>query len=204
MRLARKVVVYELRIWQSLFLWLLRRPRVPAGADAFPYASLLTPILVAFIVVSALEIPVVHFFLPWEAVRTAFLLLGVWGVIWMVGLLASMRIYPHLVGPAGLRVRYSFGVDVLLPWESIAEIRAQRRALASGRKVQLERTDAGTTLHVALSSTTNVEVALREPTEVRLPKGAETIVRLHFYADDPRALVARAREHLVRSDAPAA
>jgi len=196
--LPRRALFYEVGIWRSLYRWIFRRPptREP-DAEAFGYASLMTPILVAFIAVSALEIPVVDFFLPWEAVRRPFLALGAWGLIWMIGLLASLRVHPHLVAASGLRVRYGFNVDIMLPWVAIAEIRAQRRSLPSGRTVQLERTGPAATLHIAISSATNVEVVLREPTTVRLPKGvSETITALHFYTDDPRALVARAREHL--------
>jgi hypothetical protein len=64
--------------------------------------------------------------------------------------------------------------------------------------VQLERGEAGTTLSVAISSTTNVEVALRRPLRVRLPHGDGTVTDVRLYADDPRALVFRAHEHLKR------
>jgi len=199
--LARRVLVYELRIWQSLYRWIFRRSITrDAGAVTFGYASLLTPILIAFIAVSAIEIPVVHLLMPWETIRRVFLGLGVWGVIWMIGLLASLRIYPHDVGEKGLRVRYSFNLDVTLPWDVVAQIRTHRRSLPSGRKVQLERLGVATTLNVAISSTTNVEVALRQPTPVRLPNGEHIeITALHFYADEPRALVTNVREHLAQN-----
>ncbi len=101
--------------------WIARRSITrDAGAVAFGHASLLTPILIAFIAVSAIEIPVVHLLMPWETIRRVFLGLGLWGVIWMIGLLASLRIYPHEVGEKGLRVRYGFNLDVTLPWDVIA------------------------------------------------------------------------------------
>jgi hypothetical protein len=37
---------------------------------------------------------------------------------------------------------------------------------------------------------------LRDPVTVPLPKGGEPITAVHFYADDARALVARARRHV--------
>jgi len=203
--LPRRALVYEVGVWRSLYRWIFRRPPPDGDAQPFGYSSLLTPILLAFIAVSTIEIPVVHLLLPWETVRRAFLGLGVWGVIWMIGLLASLRIHPHLVAAAGLRLRYSFTVDVAVPWDAIAEIRSRRRSLPSGRTVQLERDDGGTTLHLAISSTTNVELVLRQPTVVSLPNGRrEEITRLHFYADQPTELVKRAREHLDRERRPAA
>ncbi|MBA2630207.1 MAG: hypothetical protein H0U84_04205, partial [Thermoleophilaceae bacterium] len=54
--------------------WIARRSITrDAGAVAFGYASLLTPILIAFIAVSAIEIPVVHLLMPWETIRRVFL-----------------------------------------------------------------------------------------------------------------------------------
>lgn len=194
----RRAVVYEAHIWQSLYRWTFRRAvTLEPGAQAFAYSSLLTPILIAFIAVSALEIPVVHFFLPWGSLRSAFLLLGIWGVTWMIGLLASLHIYPHFVSAAALRARYSFELDVELPWSAIESVTLRRRSYASGRKVQLERQNETTALNVPISSTTNVEFLLNEPATVRLPNGAlEHVTALRIYADQPKALVSRAREHL--------
>jgi hypothetical protein len=63
---ARWVIAYELGLWRSLFRWVLRRPVAGRGEHAFGYAGLLTPVFVAFIVVSAIEIPIVHLILPWS------------------------------------------------------------------------------------------------------------------------------------------
>ena len=60
-------------------------PTSRAGADAFPYAGDVTPVLWAFIVVSAIEVPVVHLLVPWESLRLALDVAGVYGVLWMVG-----------------------------------------------------------------------------------------------------------------------
>ena len=175
--LPRRALRYEVGIWHSLYRWLFRRPTTrEASAVPFGYSSLLTPILIAFIAVSALEIPVIHFFVPWETIGRIFLGLGVWGLVWMVGLLAAIRIHPHLVGESGLRIRYGFDLDVVLPWDAVEAVRTNRRSYASGRKVQLEPPEAPTTLNAPISSTTNVEVVLRGPTTVRLPNGSQATV----------------------------
>src|SRR5882724_9057994 len=88
-----RVATYEAGIWRSLYRWLTRRPRsTDPKATLFGYASEVTPILIAFIVVSALEIPIVSLIFPWPAVRDALLVLGVWSLIWMLGLLAALRV----------------------------------------------------------------------------------------------------------------
>jgi hypothetical protein len=152
-RLLRKAIWYEFRLWRSLFRWVLRRPTAEPGAATFGYAALLTPVLVAFIVVSAIEIPIVHLILPWAAVRTTALAAGVYGLLWMFGLLAAMRVHPHVVGDAGLRVRSGMSkhtnVDVILreptavllpggPSEPVREVRFhaddERALLAAARE----------------------------------------------------------------------
>ena len=196
-RLARRAVWYELGLWRSLYRWTFRRPAARGpGAEAFGYAAPVTPVLAAFIGLSALEIPVVELLLPWELARRVFLALGAYGVFWMFGLLASLRVHPHVVDDAGLRVRYGLSLDVTVPWDAIGEIRARRRSLRSGRsgKAQLEEHGAALILHVPVTSSTNVDVALRRPTAVSLPGGRrESVTELRFYADDPHAVVGRAR-----------
>ncbi len=46
--------------------------------------------MAAFIFVSVLELVVVHLLLPWETVRLIADVLSIWGLVWMVGFLASM------------------------------------------------------------------------------------------------------------------
>jgi hypothetical protein len=45
-------------MWRSLFRWMFRRPVAPdAGAKAFGYAAVVTPLLFVFIAVSAIDVP---------------------------------------------------------------------------------------------------------------------------------------------------
>jgi hypothetical protein len=96
--LYRQAILHEAGIWRSLYRWVTRRPRSDdRDAALFGYASQITPILIAFIVLSALEIPILPLLLPWPAVRYSLLALGVLGLLWMLGLLAAVRVHPHVV-----------------------------------------------------------------------------------------------------------
>lgn len=196
-RIVRLVVSYEVGLWLALYRWVLRRrPGVGAGDHAFGYTRAVMPIMWTFIGVSAIEVPAVHLLLPWYTVRMVALAIGVYGLLWMVGLLASLRVYPHVVGDAGLRVRYGSRIDVTLPWEAVTSVTANTRTLPSGRGVQVQ--DGA--ISIVLLNQTHVDVTLRYPVVLAVAKGeAVTAVRIH--ADDPRALVARAREHLERAPA---
>ena len=59
--------------------------------------------------------------------RVVFLILGAWGLIWMVGFLASYYVFPHVVSPAGLRVRSSMLIDIPIPWDAVDQIRPYKR-----------------------------------------------------------------------------
>jgi hypothetical protein len=193
--LARRAVRYELAMWRSLYRWTLRRPRAGKDAETFGYAAAAAPLYWTFIVLSAIEVVVVDLILPWQSVRRIALALGVYGLFWMVGALANLRVHPHVASPAGLRIRQGSTVDVALPWAAVAGASARIRPLPSRRAIQLASTRAGTALHVAMLSQTTVDITLREPTTVELPHGRrELVTEVRCYADDARGLVARIRE----------
>jgi hypothetical protein len=190
-----KLVVYEIGMWRSLFRMIARRPAVAPGARGFGYATAVVPILWAFIVLSAIEIPVFHLLIPWPTVQAIGLVLGAYGLLWMIGLLASLKVHPHVVEEAGLRIRYSSTVDIPIPWADIVEIRGKTRTLEKSRTAQVEETADGRLLSIAISSQTNVELDLREPLVVQLFRGpTEPIDELRFFVDDPKAFLAQVRQ----------
>jgi hypothetical protein len=195
LKLIRFVLWYEWRMWLSLYRWVFRRPLVrEEGAKPFGYARAQTPVIIAFIVVSAIEVPILDLVLPWPVVRAIALILGVWGVVWMFGILAILRTHPHIVGPSGMRVRNGLSVDVPIPWELVAAIRLHNRTLEPGRKDRLDATDAGTVAIMPISNFTNIDVTFREPVVLPVPKSnGEPLIGLRFYADDEKDLVAHAR-----------
>jgi hypothetical protein len=194
--LAKRAVLFELRLYVSLLRWVARRPDHGGPADEpFGYAQAVTPVMWLWIFASAVEVPLVHVLIPWDGVRVAALALSIWGLLWMVGFLASLNVYPHLLGPELLRVRNGKGTDIAVPWESVAAVKVDRRDLESTiRTLQPRETPEGTDLQVAVSGHTNVTVRMRAPMTVRTSKGDLHVVAVSFLADDPRAVVSRARE----------
>lgn len=192
-RLAWRVIRYEIGMWRSLFRWLLRRPRTTEpGAELHPYAGASAPLIWAFIVMNAIEVPVVHLALPWQQARNVLLVLGIWGLAWMLGLLASLKIHPHTVGPSGLRVRYGISIDLTIPWSAIDTVKQQRRDVEKGKSVQFD----GTILHVVQVKQTNVQVGLREPIVVRRHDGEHTVTEVNLWADEPKDLLKSVRARL--------
>ena len=193
---ARRALWMELWGYVSTLRFVFRRPRVRAGATGFTYHKPVLPLLVAFIVVSAIELVVVDVLVRrWPSVRIAMLALGVWGLVWMFGMLFGFLTRPHAVGPDGIRVRSGAEVDIPLPWELIDSV-ARRKRLAQDKQ-PLVTTDAEgvRTLHLEMQHETNLELTLRRPVTARLPQGIHTVSRVHFFADDPQSFVAEVGRH---------
>ena len=207
-RALRTAVDYEGAMWRSLYRWIRRKTDTGGpGAVMFSYVGVVKPILIVLIAVSAIEVPIadliVSRLVPWPWVRFAVLAVGVYGLIWMLGLLAGLWIHPHVVDDAGLRVRNGPHVDVSLPWDAVAAVRRHYRSLPSSRAVQVERAHDNVIVNIATGGQTSIDVVLREPTTITAGKAAdEPATELRFYADDPDAFVALAREHLTRLSDP--
>ena len=193
--LARRALDFEAGVWRSLGRWLLRRPAVPAGAEAFSYHRMVAPVLWLWVLASGAEIVAVDLILPWTTARIVAGGLGVWGLAWMLGFLAAMIVHPHVVEEQGLRVRSGFTLDLLLPWEAVASVSGQSHDLATSmRSVQLEHSDRGAVLAVGVSGRTNVLLRLHQVTPVATSSGVHEVTAVRLWADDHRDLVRRVRD----------
>jgi hypothetical protein len=194
--LVRRAAAFELALYRSLFRWVTRRPYVPSGAAPFAHVGAVAAIHWVFVSVSAIELVALHLLLPWESVRIVVDILSAWGLVWMLGMLASFKVYPHLVTESGIRVRRGVSTDLTVPWDAIATIGMRERSRDKSRALQLDRTDDGSVLNVVMASRTNVDLTLRRPLVVPLRGRAESVTALRLYADDSRGLVSRVRERL--------
>ncbi|GIF20412.1 hypothetical protein BJ973_001684 [Actinoplanes tereljensis] len=194
MRIVKFVIMYEVRLWIALFRWVFRRPvTLPPGTVPFQYSGAVTMILAVLLIVSAIEIPILHLMLPWATVRAISLFVGCYGLFWMVGLAATMRVYPHLVGPAGLRIRNSITLDLPVAWTDVESVRVRPRSLPPGGQTQVE----DGVLSLGMASGTTVDVVLARPLVVPVKKTrGEPVTQIRFHADDADGLVAAARAFL--------
>ena len=197
--LLRRAAATEAAMWRSMYVWARRRPPAP-GEEAFGYLGVVKPIMGVFIGLSVVEIPVLDLIVrrvvPWQPARWIVLALSVWGLLWMIGFIASMKVHPHVVGAEGLRVRMSAWVDLTVPWEDIETVRKGYRSLPSGKSVQVEEEGERRVLNVVVASQTSVDVRLRRPLSFDLAKGPTGPVdEVRLYADDPDSLVRTADLH---------
>lgn len=195
--MLHRALVAELRVYSSIGRAIARRPAIPTGGVGIGYHRPVLTILIVFIVLSAGEIPILDLIVhPWPAVRIPILILGIWGLTWMIGLLCAMIMRPHTVGPDGIRVRSGLEIDVAVTWDDISSI-------AIDRRVDEPKTPRITSAEYAerMQDETNIEIGLERPVTIRLPGvaprgGAHEVTRIRLWADDPRAYLDAARPFL--------
>jgi hypothetical protein len=196
-RLARRAWAMEIHGYQNLFRFAFRRPRVPIGAAGFGYAQPVMSVMVVFTVLSVVELVVVDIVVRrWAPVRIPLLILGIWGVTFMLGLLFGMLVRPHAVGPDGIRVRSGSEIDIPLTWDQIAAVTLRKRSVQEKEpKVTVDESGQAT-LHLRIMNETNLDIRLEQPTDLRLPHGTERVSVVALRADDPKAFMAEVRRYL--------
>lgn len=194
----RFAVGYELRIYQSLYFWVARRrPVAVPGSIPFSYVKSVSTALMVFIILSAVEVPIAHLLLsPWPPIQIGFLVVGIWGLVWMFGLGAAMTVYPHTLDDEGIHIRNGFSSRVDVPWSAVATVTLELHAYEKGKHVQIEEKESDRYLCLTHASETGVLVTLRERTAIRVGKRTETVTHVRLRADDPKSLVRTSRQWL--------
>jgi hypothetical protein len=185
-----RAVRREAVLWRAALLVLRRRRDVPPGSVAIEYSAQLRPRFRVFALLLPFEIVVVHLVVPWETARTVLLVLGVLSALWFLGLLATLRAYPHTVDREELRLRWASFHDHRVPTCSIGSVRRVRRTWggwSTGAVVD-------GTLVLDVDGETDVLVGLVEPVPLDLGRhGRTTVTAVALWADDPAAAVAAIR-----------
>ena len=187
--LARDALLFELALYRSLVRWVSRRPDVPTGATPIGYAQLVAPMLWLWIFGSTLEVVAVELVLrhidqPWaQALRTPMLVLGIWGVLWMLGMMASYRVRPHLLTDSQLRVRSGARTWLTVPLDRVVSTSLVEHELPGViRSLHVE----DDLVLVGAGSRTNLDLVLVGPTTLSSSAGQVTVSRVGVWVDEPR------------------
>jgi hypothetical protein len=191
---AVRALILELRVYESIGRAIARRPAVPRGAIGFRYHQPVQTILIVFIVLSAVEIPIFDLIVhPWPAIRIAFLILGIWGLTWMIGLLCGFFMRPHTVGPEGILVREGLEISIPVSWDDIASV-SRIRGVDEPKTPKITESLGVRSLSVRMQDETNVEIALERPVAVKLPGrgpkgGIHEVDVIRLWVDDRDAFM---------------
>jgi len=194
--LAWEAVLLELALYRSLARWIAHRPDVAPGATPIGYAQLVGPMLWLWIFGSATEVVVVevvlqHIEVRWaEAIRLPLLVIGIWGVLWMLGMLAAYRVRPHLLTSDRLRIRNGARTWVELPLDAMATTHTTEHELPGVIKAVHHKDGL---LLIGVSSRTNLELTLTGRTALRTSKGEMTADKVGLWVDEPRVVTGQFR-----------
>ena len=197
-RLLWTALLFEVALYRSLTRWVARRSDVPRGATPIGYSRLVAPMLWLWIFGSTVEVIVAevvlrHLDQPWaNAIRVPLLVLGIWGVVWMLGMMASYRVRPHLLTNTELLVRSGALTWLAVPLEAVESTRPVEHELPG--VIRSLHVDGPLALVGAVS--TNLELVLTAPTPVPTSKGEVTVSRVGIWVDEPREIAARLRLRL--------
>lgn len=175
----------------GLWRWLRRRP---LGENEFAYhrRSQLIAFLVLLVFTLPVEILLVELLVPWDVVRWILLLAAVAGTLWAIGVILSIRTFPHRLMGDELELRYGALGAAVLPIHEISSVELARGTPPRGEGVFVDLETA--TGWIAAGGQTALTLRLREPISVwdgwtaRGPVGV-----VHVAADDPAALEAAIR-----------
>ena len=206
-RAVARLAVNEPRLLVSLFRWTFRRVELGEGEFGYHKRAVLRAIVPMLIVTSPVELLVVHLlaeaFSPWGWVKWALLILGIYAILWLLGLYASLVALPHRLEATGLRVRYGAFMQGFVPYEEIEDtVREDRKAPSFGDG--LEHVPDEDALYLSTGGKTDVTLRLRAPLSVDgfLKKSAPARL-IHLAADDPERLARELRRRVETSTSAA-
>jgi hypothetical protein len=191
---AAFLVFGELRLFEAVWQLVTRRYDIRADEAGIGYARGRLPVELAFGAAALIELIAVDLLVPWELLgsfawlRLAVLVASAYGVLWIVIWMAAERTRPHLVTADGLVLRWGHLPIATVSWTSIVDVRVNRRY--SGDDDRL-------THDVPLQGT-NLDIALHEPIEARMPfrRRRQPYVGISLGVDDPQEAAALIRSQL--------
>lgn len=195
-----RLLVGEPKIWAALFLWISRRHRRDPRAHPYSAASRLGLIVVVVLGLILLEGAVGGFvagLTPLSWLSPVLIGVSAYAALWIVGIYASLRAFPHLVTQHGLLLRYGVLAEAWIPWEDLAGIDLERLASPGGQDGLSVSVGTAT---LAVGGVTSVTVRRLGPGTVKgFLRSCGGITHVRVAADHPLALLdavdlARARE----------
>ena len=199
-RLIARLVVNEIRIFLALARWFFPRTRLADDEFGYHKRSVLGVLVPLVIFAAPAELLFTHLlahaFSPWAWVKWALLALGIYAVVWLLGLYASLLTLPHRVEKTGLRIRHGIFADGLIPYLEIEEAFRETRK-SPGTRDGLQYAPDKDALCLATGGKTDLTLRLASPWTLEslfLASGPATTV--YVAADAPASLVSNLRQRI--------
>jgi hypothetical protein len=194
-----RLIVGEPKLWAAIFLWVSRRSR--RDSSAFPYSAsssleLVFAVVLGLVVLEGGIGALLARLVPWPWLSPVLIAISVYALVWITGIYASLRAFPHLVRECGLVLRYGVLAEAWIPWQEVDQA-VREKAASPGGQDGLSTTDGTATL--AVGGTTAVTIYCRSPGLVKgFLRRTDGITRIRVAADDPEALLAAITAAMLR------
>lgn len=195
-----KPAVTELRVFASLGLLIFGVKRIPPGAKPFGYTrgTLLIPSV--FVALSLGELLLVHLLVPWLWLQLVLLVLTLWGVLFVLGLVAARVVHPHSVTVETLQLQWGYQTVLATPLTNIAAVSLYANHQHTHPAV------AGDSLILTQFQSTNLRIQFIEAVESTSPvakRHQPSTVQVRealLYVADPKALLQELQGAIIPGD----
>jgi len=185
-------VLHEARLLADLGRLLVgKRAGVSPSAVGFSYSAGTTRTASIFVVISLIELAVVHVLVPWGWLRLTLLVVSAYALILLLGIIAGRIVNPHLVSSETIEFRNGAHVVCFVQTANIERIALKRSFAPLSPEILPDERE----LRLATVDGLNFELRLREPIMasllsplVRSEKAAK-VVTVRGYVDQPEEFV---------------
>jgi hypothetical protein len=171
-------------LWMAIFTWV--KPKLAPTERAFTSYGTFAAVLVAIVTLSIVEVGILHLILARFSVTAAWVAtaIGVLALVYIVGILKSLKYRPTVVSEHGIVARLGLLHDMSIPATSVAEV----VQLAPGTPRPSEAAN------LAGITSPNVLIELSIPVLLTDRRGRQRDVRsVALQVDDPTGLVMSAK-----------
>ncbi|WP_139277642.1 hypothetical protein [Rhodococcus marinonascens] len=185
-----KAIKTELQTFRSLWLWVRRRKEgVVPEIRAFGYTRGIFGVLIAFGLVTMVEIIAVHLLVPWAWLRTTLLIASLYGIVLLFSFVSKRVVHPHLLSQKEPVLREGNHVVASIPIEQISS------AFTSKRFTQTAPCEESGRLYLPSQDGTNLDIELRAKSRVHTPgllkkqRRKVDVTSISVHLDDPEEFV---------------
>ena len=189
--IAARLIVGEPKLWAAIFIWFSGRSR--RDRRGFRYAAssnlgIVAIVALGLVVLEGVGGGLLARLAPWPWLSLVLFIVSAYAAVWIIGMYASLRAFPHRVTAEGLLLRYGVLGEAWIPWRELDQAVKETRASPGGMD-GLSTPDGIATL--AVGGQTLLTVRRRSPGVVKgFLRETAGIGEIRVAADDPDAFLA--------------
>jgi hypothetical protein len=189
--IAARLIVGEPKLWAAIFLWMSGRSRRDARSFHYSASSnlgLVSVVVLGLIVLEGVGGGLLARLAPWPWLSPLLVIISAYAALWVIGIYASLSVFPHLVTEQGLLLRYGVLGEAWIPWREVDQV-VKESVVSPGGMDGLSTKGGIATL--AVGGKTAVTIRRRSPGVVKgFLRGTTGISQIRVAADDPDAFLA--------------